>query len=158
MVIPDKFAHVSGTHMILLCAQCVIQVKMVNSQLVRHHYIHIIWNTFCDPVMTADSLQPPDLITVLKSNSVHLISSVSLQQTSKALHAFSGTGDVWKNNVYNILFTDTARLFRFSVLRRFINHQGICSQDTGIGGDRLRCCHAYILLIDTTGCPDAFSV
>ena len=97
VIFADKFFQVSRTHVFqirifLTCAlifflipQCLFQVKFINSKLIWHYYICLIRNLSCHPVMTADSLQPPDFVLILESNSIHLIGSVFLHMLQGGL-------------------------------------------------------------------------
>ena len=130
---------------------------MIDSKLVRHYHIHIVRYSARHPVMSANRLQPPDFIPVLKSNSVHFISSVLLQKASQTLHAFSGTANIWQDNINNTLFSDSTCGFFFSILCRLINNQWVCAQYTRIGSDRLCGSHSDIRFIHTTCSPDTLT-
>ena len=144
--------------MILLCIQGILQIKSIDSELVRHHHICFIRHSAGDPVMTADRLQPPDLVFIGKSNPIHLIGAVFFQQTSQPRDTFSGTMNIREHHRYNVLLTDTSGNLFCTILRRNIFHQRICSQDSGIGSDGLRGRHAHTCRIDTVRCPDTFSL
>ena len=143
--------------MLSLFAKRILQIKFIHAKLVRHHYIPVVRNLLRDPVMTANGLQPPDLILILERNTVLLIGSVGLQKASQAKHTLPCTVDVRKDQIYNIFLTDTARHFLFPVLRRLVFHQRICAKHPGIGGDGLSGSHSHVLLIHTASCPDSFS-
>ena len=104
--------------MLLLLGKSVIQVKIVNTELVRHHHVTVIRNTLCDPVMSADGLKPPDLVDVLERDTVHLVSPVLLQKTSEADHTFSRAADIRKRDVHKVFLTDSTDDLLFFVLRR----------------------------------------
>ena len=108
MVFPDKFSHVSGTQMLLLRTEGILQIESINTQLVRHHHIHLIRHFSRNPVMSSNGLQPPDFVLILERNAVHFISSVLLQQTSQTLHTFPCAVNVGKYQIYNIFLTDAA--------------------------------------------------
>ena len=118
MVLRNKLFEVGRTHMLLLLGKSIIQVKIVNTKLVRHHHITVIRNTLCDPVMSADGLKPPDLVDVLERDTVHLVSPVLLQKTSEADHTFSRAADIRKRDVHKVFLTDSTDDLLFSVLRR----------------------------------------
>ena len=143
--------------MLFLLTECIFQVKSIHAQLVRHDHINIIRHFPCHPVMAADSLQPPDLILILKSDTIHLIGSILLKQASQSEHTFSGTIDIRKHDIYNILFTDSSRNLLLTVFCRLVLHQRVCTEHPRIGCDGLCCCHGHMSLIDTAGCPDPFS-
>ena len=107
--------------------------------------------------MTADRLEPPDFTRILKSDAVHLISPVLLQETSEADHALSRTADVRKCDVYKVFLTDPADSFLFSVLRRLIFYKRVCAEHAGVRCDRLCRCHSHVLLINAAGRPDPLS-
>ena len=143
--------------MFTLCSKRILQIKFIHAKLVRHHHVPVIRNLLRDPVMTANSLEPPDLILILERNAVLLIGSVGLQQASQAKHTFPCTVDVRKHQIYNILLTDAAWHLFLSIFRRLIFHQRICAKHPGIGGDGLGGSHRHVLFIHTAGCPDSFS-
>ena len=157
MIFFNKFFQVCRAHVLFLLSESIFQIKGINSQLVRHYHIHIVRNSARHPVMSSDRLQPPDLILILKSNSVHLISSIFLQQASETFHALSCTVDIRQNNINNILFSDTACDFFFPVLCRLINNQRICTENTRIGSDGFCGSHSDIGFIHTTCSPHTFS-
>ena len=170
VIFADKFlqicrAHIFQISIFLACAliswlilQRFFQVKLVDSELIWHYYIHIIRNPSCHPVMSADGLQPPDLVLILECNSVHLVGSVFFQNASKAGYSFTSTVDIGKNNGYNIFLSDSAGDFLSSVCCWLIYHQRICTKYTGVGGDSFGSSHSHICLIDTTCSPDALAL
>ena len=143
--------------MIFLCAQGILQIEGINAKLVRHHHIRIIRHSPGDPVMTADGLQPPDLVFVRKGNSIHLISAVFFQQASQTCDTFSGTVNIRKHQRHNIFLADAAGDLLRTILCRNIFHQRIRSQNSGIGSNGLRSRHAHACRIDTVSRPDALS-
>ena len=144
--------------MILLCAQGILQIKRIDPELVRHHHINIIRHSAGNPVMTADRLQPPDLVFIRKSYPVHLVSTVFFQQASQPRDTFSGTVNIREHHRYNVLLTDTSGNLFCTVLRRNIFHQRICSQNSCVGSDGFRGSHAHTCRVDTVRRPDAFSL
>ena len=143
--------------MLSLFAKRILQIKFIHAKLVRHYHVPVIRNLLRDPVMTANGLQPPDLILILERDAILLIGSVGLQQASQAQHALSCTVYIGKYQINDILLADTARHFVFPVLSRLVFHQRICTKHPGIGGDGLCGSHCHVLFIHTAGCPDAFS-
>ena len=98
--------------MVLLLAESIFKVKAVKSKLIWSHYIAVIRDTPCHPVMSAYTFKPPDFIFILKSYGVHLVGSVFFKETTKPYYTFSGAFDVWKNNGYYIFFTYAAYFLR----------------------------------------------
>ena len=144
--------------MILLCVQGILQIKGIDSELVRHHHISVVRHSPGDPVMAADGLQPPDLVFIGKSNAVHLVGTVFLQQASQTCDTLSGTVNVRKHQRHNVLLADAAGDLFHTILRRNIFHQWIRSQNSGIGSDSLCGRHAHTCRIDTVRRPGAFSL
>ena len=126
--------------------------------LVRHHHISVVRHSPGNPVMAADGLQPPDLVFIGKSNTVHLVGTVFLQQASQTCDTLSGTVNVRKHQRHNVLLADAAGDLFHTILRRNIFHQWIRSQNSGIGSDGLCGRHAHTCRIDTVRCPDTLSV
>ena len=139
--------------MVFFFAISIFQIKAVCAKLVWHNHILVIRNSFCDPVVTANCLQPPDFIFILKGNSVHLIGSVSFQKHSQTFHALSCRRNIGKSNCHHILLSDTSHSFRFIALSLFVAHQRIPSGHSGIGGKSFCCCHGNIFFIDTVSAP-----
>ena len=79
----DKFFQICRAEEIFLFSVSIFQIKAVDSELVWHHDINLIRHSSCHPVMSSDGFQPPDLVFILKSDSVHLICPVLLQQAAK---------------------------------------------------------------------------
>ena len=158
MVYCNKFLQICRTHMLLLFAKGILQVKIVNPKLIRHNNISIIRNPPCNPVMTANGLQPPDLILILKGNSIHLIGSIAFQQGAQTKYALSGTMNIRKKDAYDIFLTDTTLSFFFSILCWDIFYQRIRCQHPFIGGDGFCCRHGNIFFIHTCCRPDTFLV
>ena len=107
--------------------------------------------------MTADSLKPPDLLRILKSNAVHFISAILLKQTAEAFDTFTGTANIRQNQAYNIFLADTAFNLFLSIAGRLINNQWISAKHSWIGSDGFCGCHGHIGFIDAAGCPDTIA-
>ena len=156
MIFLNEFLHIRRTHIIFLLTKCIFQIKFIHSKLVRHHHINLIRHFSGNPVMSADCFQPPDLIYILECNSIHLISTVFLENTSKSLHAFSCAVDIRKHDIYNVLFPDSTCNFFLVVRLRLICNQRICPKHTWIGCDRFGCRHSYLRFIYPACRPDSF--
>ena len=72
-------AQVGRAHMIGLGAFSIVQVKAVDTQLVGHGHIGVIGHALGNPVVTADGLEPPDLVHVAKGDTVVLVGAVALE-------------------------------------------------------------------------------
>ena len=155
VIVPDELPQVGRAEMILLCAESVVEVEGVDAQLVRHDHIGVIRHTAGHPVVAADGLQPPDLVHILESDAVHLIGAVLFQQLAQTEHALAGRVDVGQDEVNNILFADAAGDFRLAVSGGLIDHQRVCAQNAGVGGDRLGGGHADVGGVDARSSPDA---
>ena len=94
--------------MFLLFGERICQIKGIHALLVRHHDIDIIRHPFCDEMMSADRLQPPDFIFVGKGHSVHLIGAVFFEQFSQANHALSRGMNIWQQEACHIFLADAA--------------------------------------------------
>ena len=145
----------SGTHMISFFPVSILQIKTVDPQLVWHHHIFIIRYSFCDPVMSSDCFQPPDLLLILKSNSIHFICSICFQKTSQSPYSFSRRSNIRKNNSHQIFLPNSTFYLRLIILGLFINHKRICTCNSCIDRQSLCCCHGYIFFIDSVSSPDS---
>ena len=72
--------------------------------------------------MSANGFKPPDLILILKSDTVHFIGTILLQQAAKPLYAFSCRMNIGKGQINDILFPDAASFLFPAVSCRLINN------------------------------------
>ena len=158
VILGDELPQVGRTEVIFLCTEGIFQIKGIDAQLVGHDHIHIVRHAAGDPVVTADGLQPPDLVYVLKSDAVHLVSTVLLQQAAQTQHALAGRMDVGQHQIDDIFLADAAGHLGLFALGGLILHQRVCAQYAGIGGDGLGGGHAHVSGVDTGGCPDALAL
>ena len=157
MVLIYKFPHIRRTHIFLLSGKSVLKIKLIQAQLIRHNYIHIIRHTARDPVMTTNGLQPPDLVLILECDSVHLIGAILLQKASQTFHPFSGAANIGKYNINQVFFSQPSRDFRCILTCRLIGHQRVSAKNARIGGDRFCSCHTYASFIHAACSPDPHS-
>ena len=156
MVLFHKFLQIGSTQVLFLLAVGILKIKMVKAELVRHDDHPVIRHSFCNPMMAANGLQPPDFIGICKGHSIGFIGSVLLQQGTGTQNALPRRADVRKNQCHQILFPDSARnLFGAAPLLRLIAHIGVSAQHPGIAGNRFRRRHGHIGLIDAAGRPHA---
>ena len=132
VIVPDELPQVGRAEMILLCTESVVEVEGVDAQLVRHDHIGVVRHTAGHPVVAADGLQPPHLVHVGKSDAVHLVGAVGLQQLAQTLHALAGGVDVGQHQIHNILFADAAGHFRLAALGGAVLHQRVRAQHAGL--------------------------
>ena len=79
MVLLDEFPKICRTHMVFLLTERIFQIKIIDAKLIRHHDILVIRNALRHPMMSADALKPPDLIAVLKGDTIHLVGAILLE-------------------------------------------------------------------------------
>ena len=108
--------------------------------------------------MAIQWFHPPDLIDVGKGHSVHFIGAVLLKERSGAQYAFAGTADVGQDDGHEVLFADPAGLHGNFLCGRAVNDQGICAQDSLVGGDGLCGGHSNVRGVDAGSRPDAFAL
>ena len=155
MVGLDKFLQVSRTHVFLLSAKSIVQIKPVKTELIRHDDIFFIFDFACHPVMTTDGFKPPDFIFIIKSDAIWLISSILFDQLTKSDDTFFSWVDIRKNKNNQIFFTDSTRNILFLLwLCLTVSYVWITSKHTGICCGCFSCCHTDIGGIDTGSCPD----
>ena len=65
-------------------AEGVVKVKVIKAEAVRHEHHRIIRNAFCDPVVAANGLEPPDFVGVVEGDAVHLVGAVLFQKPAQA--------------------------------------------------------------------------
>ena len=156
---PD--AQVGGAHMVGLGALGVIQVKAVDAQLVGHGHIGVVRHALGDPVVTADGLEPPDLVNVTKGDAIVLVGTVALEQVAQDTHAVAGRLGVRQHQGHHILLAQTAGLRRniavlaLVTLGGHVVHERIGATDALVGGERLGCGHANVELVETGLGPNA---
>ena len=153
-----EFFQIRRAHIFLLLPEGIGKIKPVDSKLVRHDHIDIIRHSARHPVMSADCLQPPDLILILKCNAVHLIGAVLLQQASQTSDTLSGAADIRKYKAHKIFLADPSTYLRLTILCLLVYHQRICAEHARIRGDRLRRRHGNMCLIHAACRPDTFPV
>ena len=157
MVFFNKIFQIGRTHIFFLLGKSIFQIELVNTKLIWHDYIDIIRHFAGHPVMTADSLKPPDLLRILKSNAVHFISAILLKQTAEAFDTLSGTVNIWQYKADDVFFTNTAFDFFLSVFGRLINNERVCTKYSWVGSDGFGGGHGNIGFIDAAGCPDTIA-
>ena len=64
VILGNKFLQVLGANKLSLFSEGIFQVKIINSELIRHHYIGIVRHSSGNKMMTANGLQPPDFIFI----------------------------------------------------------------------------------------------
>ena len=158
VVFRDELLQIRRAHVLFLFTVSILEVKLVDAQLVRHDDIDIVRHTARHPMMSADGLEPPDLVYILKRNAVHLVGAVSLQQTAETLNALTGRVDVGQDEVDDVLLANAAGNLRLAVFCRLVHHQRISPQNTGIRGNSLGGRHADIGRIDARSRPDALAL
>ena len=153
-------AQVGGAHMVGLGALGVIQVKAVDAQLVGHGHIGVVRHALGDPVVTADGLEPPDLVHVAKGDAVVLVSAVALEQVAQDTHAVAGGLGIRQHQGHHVLLAQATGLRRhiavltLVALGGHVVHERIGAADALVGGKRLGCGHANIELVETGLGPD----
>ena len=156
LIVPDELLQIRRAEMRLLCTEGIFQVKAVHPELVRIDHYTIIRDPLRHPVVSADGLQPPDLVFVVESDPIGLIGTVPFQQTGQPQHAFPGAADIGQNQNDDIFFPDTAGDFLLPpAFGRPVCHQRIRCQNTRVRGNGLRGRHADIGSVDAGSRPDA---
>ena len=156
---PD--AQVGGAHMVGLGALGVIQVKAVDAQLVGHGHIGVVRHALGDPVVTADGLEPPDLVHVAKGDAVVLVSAVALEQVAQDTHAVAGGLGIRQHQGHHVLLAQATGLCRNVSILAFVApsghvvHKRVGAADALVGGERLGCGHANIELVEARLGPNA---
>ena len=147
--------------MVDLSALGVVQVKAVDTQLVRHGHIGVIGHALGDPVVAADGLEPPDLVHVTKGDAIVLVGTVALEQVAQDTHAVAGGLGVRQHQGHHILLAQSAGLGRniavlaLVALGGYIVHERIGAADALVGGERLGCGHANVKLVEAGLSPNA---
>ncbi len=143
VVARDEFAQVGGAHAVLLCAERVVEVELVDAELVRHRHIAVVGHALGNPVVAADRFEPPDLVRVTERDAVAFVRAVFLEQRAEPLDAFARGRDVGQHHGHEILFTQTARhgrlvaVLAFRALRRHVFDERVGAEHTLVRGDRL---------------------
>ena len=158
VILGNELPQVGRAEVVFLCAEGIFQIKGVDAQLVGHDHIHIVRHAAGDPVVTADGLQPPDLVYVLKSDAVHLVSTVLFQQTAQTQHALTGRVDIGQHQIDDILLADAAGHLGLFTLGGLILHQRVCAQHAGVGGVGLGGGRVIKEGVDTGSRPDALAL
>ena len=155
MILGNKFLQVFGANKLSLFSEGIFEIEVVNSELIRHHYIGIVRHSSGNKMMTAYGLQPPDFIFIRKGNPVHFIGAVFFQKFSKAKNAFSCGVDIGKHQADHILFSDSADLLRLSVFRLLIDYKRVSGKYALIAGNGLGSGHGNIFTVYPCCTPDS---
>ena len=154
-------AQVGGAHVVGLVALGVVQVKAVDAQLVGHGHIGVVRHAPGDPVVTADGLEPPDLVHVAKGDAVVLVSAVALEQVAQDTHAVAGGLGIRQHQGHHVLLAQATGLRRhiavltLVALGGHVVHKRIGAANALVGGERLGCGHTNVELVETGLGPDA---
>ena len=148
-------AQVGGAHVVGLGALGVIQVKAVDTQLVGHGHIGVVRHALCDPMVTADGLEPPDLVHITKGDAVVLVGAVALEQVAQDTNAVAGGLGVRQDQGHHVLLAQATGLCRNVSILAFVApsghvvHKRVGAADALVGGERLGCGHANIELVES---------
>ena len=154
-------AQVGRAHVLDLGTLGVVQIKAVDAQLVGHRNIGVIGHALGDPVVTADGLEPPDLIHVAKGDAVVLVGAVALEQVAQDAHTVAGGLGVRQDQGHHVLLAQAAGLCRnvtvlaLVALCGHVVDEWISAADALVGGERLGCGHAHVELVESGLGPDA---
>ena len=154
-------AQVGGAHVVGLVALGVVQVKAVDAQLVGHGHIGVVRHAPGDPVVTADGLEPPDLVHVAKGDAVVLVGAVALEQLAQNTHAVAGGLGIRQHQGHHVLLAQATGLRRhiavltLVALGGHVVHKRIGAANALVGGERLGCGHTNVELVETGLGPDA---
>ena len=155
MVLRDELLQVSRAKVRLLGAEGVLQIERIHAELVRVDDDAVLGDLLRDPVVSADGLQPPDLVLVVEGDAVGLIGAVLLQKRAKAQHALPRGADVGQDEDDDVLLADAAAALIFAVLRLAQLHHRVGRKHARVGGDGLCGCHADVRGVDAGGGPRA---
>ena len=153
--------QVGGAHVVGLGALGVIQVKAVDTQLVGHGHIGVVRHALGDPVVTADGLEPPDLVHITKGDAVVLVGAVALEQVAQDTHAVAGGLGIRQHQGHHVLLAQATGLRRniavlaLVALGGHVVDERVGAANALVGGERLGCGHAHIELVETGLRPDA---
>ena len=139
--------------MFFLFPESIIQIKMIDSLLIRHHDIRIIRHLLGNKMMPSNRFQPPDFLRIGKGNAVHFISAVLFQEFSQSNNALSCRMNIRKQKAHHILFSNPARNLFSSFLMEY--NQRIGSLNKIITGDGFRCGNGNIGTVGSGACPDS---
>ena len=157
----DELAQVGGAHAVLLLAEGVVEVELVDAQLVRHRHIAVVRHALGNPMVAADRFEPPDLARVTERDTVGFVCAVFLEQRAEALHAFARRLDVRQHDGHEILFAQAAghgrliAVLAFRALRRHIFDERIGAEHALVRGDRLGRAHRDVRFVDAGLAPFA---
>ena len=161
MVAAHEFAQVGGAHVIVLVAERVIEVEVVDAQTVRVHHVAVVGHAARDPVVAAHGLEPPDLARIAESDAVAFVRAVFLEQRAKALHAFACAVDVRQHDGDEVFLANAAGHRGFVIRAAFgtlcgrVRHERVGAEHTRVRGDRLRGRHGHVRLVDAGFAPHA---
>ena len=112
-------------------------------------------------MVTADGLEPPDLVHVAKGDAVVLVGAVALEQVAQDTNAIAGRLSVRQDQGHHVLLAQATRLRRhiavltLVALGGHVVHERVGAANALVGGERLGCGHANIELVEAGLGPDA---
>ena len=155
MILFDELLKVCRAEVGLLRAEGIFQVERIHAELVRVDDDAILGDLFCDPVVAADGLHPPDLIFVVEGDAVRFIGAVLREKRTEAQHALTRGTDVGQDENDDVLLADAAAALLPAVLGLLqLDHRVGCEY-TRVRGRGFRCRHADIRGVDAGRGPNA---
>ena len=94
VVLADPLGQIGAAHVVVLIAQRVGQVEVVDALAVGLHHVAVVGHAPRDPMVAADVLPVPDLVRVAEGHAVGLVGAVLLHEHAEATNALAGAFDV----------------------------------------------------------------
>jgi hypothetical protein len=79
MILFDKLLEIRRAKILFLRAISIGKIEAVESELVRHDHVFVIFDFPSDPMMATDRFEPPNLVLVAEGDAIRFISPVLFQ-------------------------------------------------------------------------------
>ena len=158
MILLNERTEIRGAHELLLRTEGILEIEVIDAELVRHDDILVVRYATCHPVVSADGLEPPDLIHILEADAVHLIGAVLREQAAETLDALSSRVDIRKDQEDDILLADPTGLLRCMLIARLEGDERISTEYTCVRGDGLSGGHRDVFTVHAGSRPDALTL
>ncbi len=161
VVLADPLGQIGAAHVVVLIAQRVGQVEVVDALAVGLHHVTVVGHAPRDPMVAADVLPVPDLVRVAEGHAVGLVGAVLLHEHAQPLHPFAGAFDVGQRDGGQVLLADAARHLGLVVGVAGLSDGGLVGDErvgaehAGIGRDGLGGRHGHVRRIDAGFGPHA---
>ena len=161
IVLADPLGQIGAAHVVVLIAQRVGQIEVIDALAVGLHHVAVVGHAPCDPMVAADVLPVPDLVRVAEGHAVGLVGAVLLHEHAEARNAFAGAFDIGQRDGGQVLLADAAGHLGLVVGvaglsdGRLVGDERVGAEHAGVGRDGLGGRHGHVRRVDAGFGPHA---